>query len=210
MPQQFVSFTTNVCEAVVSYSLNGKPCKNIWGVVDTSQIAFTANALTALATSIGAWVVENLLPLQANNTVLSGVQCNRLFVPSDIYGIWQPDTPPHGGGSVSASNNVSLVTTLKTGIRGRSYQGRSYLVGVPAFQIVNQNFVQQSYANAVQAAFEGFNEWISDLSPSYQMAVLSRYAGNQPRPEGFPTVVQQWLTKTRLDTQRRRMPAEAA
>ena len=104
----------------------------------------------------------------------------------------------------SAPNNVSLVTTLRTGLRGRSYRGRSYLFALPTGQLGGSSTtVVNTYALSVLAAYIGLQAAL--LIVGKTLAVPSKVLDGVARNPGVATPVTTFSNDVLLDSQRRRL-----
>jgi len=122
---------------------------------------------------------------------------------------------PHQGNVVqeSMSGNVAACISFKTGSRGRSFQGRNYIAGLPITAVL-LNIIDASVLLALQAAYEELLGWQSTLGADH--VVVSRFSGYTivgakkiptPRTTGLATPVLTYkFTTDSVRTQRDRLP----
>lgn len=110
--------------------------------------------------------------------------------------------------SPSLPNNVAVVITKRTLLRGRSYRGRIYHPGLHESVVTN---------NAVDSAFllGVINRYALVINPvtagaNWDFVVISKYANNAPRVSADVTPVESLDSDGRVDSQRRRLPGRGA
>lgn len=109
----------------------------------------------------------------------------------------------------SLPNNVAIVMTKRTPLRGRSFRGRLYHPGLVEGEVVNNQVV----SGRVTGLLNSYNSLIeiTDIeSDVNQMVVVSRYANNAPRVTGVATPVFNFTTDGMIDSMRRRLPGRGA
>lgn len=134
------------------------------------------------------------------------------FDASSATGYTYTDTPatPIAGGAVgnSSPNNVALVVTKRTALRGRSFRGRTYWAGIPKGDVAG-NYVSSSYLTDINNACDALRDLL--VVEGLPMAVRSLYANNLPRATGVMALVTSFqASNARVDSQRRRLPGEGA
>lgn len=165
---------------------------------------WTIEDMSDLAESMKAWWIDNLEFVVNQGVALTAVRVTDLstqFSPGieDVNGLPNSGLAP----SPAMPNNVTVTTTFLTGLRGRSYRGRNYFIGLSEAQVVG-NIVTAELQTAVLAAY-------NDL-PTYAIAngaahvVVSRYSAKQPRVTGVATLVTGYKMEPTIDSQRRRLP----
>lgn len=114
--------------------------------------------------------------------------------------------PPVPGGVLGeiVPNNVALVTTLNTAKTGRSFRGRSYAAGLPRGQIVG-NTVNAGTVAAILLDYALLDAALG--ADDNTLVIASFISGGAPRAEGVATPVDSFSADSRVDTQRRRLPA---
>lgn len=100
-------------------------------------------------------------------------------------------------------NNVTLAVSARTSQRGRSFRGRSYVVGLTRNTVLHNRF-NDAVVTAVQNAY---NTLINDYIEQGQLVVVSKVSGGVPRTEGVTTPITAWVVVDNVvDSQRRRLP----
>jgi hypothetical protein len=110
-----------------------------------------------------------------------------------------------GGANVNEPlpNNVTLAIAARTTARGRSYRGRSFVVGL------TRNVVEDSrYTNAAVVAVQNaYNALQGTYIEQGQLVVLSLRTAGFPRSSGAITPITGWVVVDNVvDSQRRRLP----
>lgn len=116
-----------------------------------------------------------------------------------------PVTPAIPGENTSGSvpNNVALVTSWLTDLRGRSFRGRAYTPGIPVNMVSTSTTANPSLVGAHNTIY---SDWISRvLALSFDPVVVSRYTGGAPRLVGIATPITGVRTEQYFDSQRRRL-----
>lgn len=100
-------------------------------------------------------------------------------------------------------NNVTVAVKLLTNLRGRSYRGRVYWVGMASSQFTG-NVVSSGFRTALGAALNAVI--IISGATDFRLVVASRTSGGVERAEGVATPVVAAAVNPTLDSQRRRLP----
>lgn len=100
-------------------------------------------------------------------------------------------------------NNDTLAISFRTGVAGRSFRGRNYIIGLTTAQ-VTRNIVNPDVLSILLAAYEALP---TAVSPDWAHVVVSRKSGGLWRTEGVATPVASYVvTDNIVDSQRRRLP----
>ena len=99
--------------------------------------------------------------------------------------------------------NVTVAVSLRTALRGRSYRGRIYHVGLTEDMIAN-SVLLPTYVADVAASYSDLKSRLA--TGGFQLCVLSRVNGGVRRTTGVSTPVESILVDAFLDSQRRRLP----
>lgn len=105
-------------------------------------------------------------------------------------------------------NNVALVYTKHTALRGRSFRGRIYDFGWSETNNAG-NTVSPTVTGTMVNAYSAMRS-IALTDMNYNMVVVSRYADKAPRTTGIATLVTSISTDGVVDSQRRRLPGRGA
>lgn len=164
----------------------------------------TVTTLTAIAGAVITWWQTNMRALTVTGVTLNSVSATALDSAS-APGIVVPVTTSNVGTAAgsSSSNNVTLATTFLTALRGRSYRGRNYFVGMSVNNLANSIQANASFGTALQAAYVALGT--AAAAAGFDWVVVSRYTANAPRVTGVSTVVTGVQQELYIDSQRRRL-----
>lgn len=151
-----------------------------------------------------AWS-NSLRALSAPTLSLNNIKCTDLSTQTGF--VFQTSSGlPLAGTSASPSmpNNVAIVGTKRTALRGRSYRGRFYVPGLTE-ATVTDNTVSAPFVTAVLGWGNGMLSTTINGN-LYTLGVLSRYNGGVARTQGVITDVTGFTCDGIIDSQRRRLP----
>jgi hypothetical protein len=170
----------------------------------TGEDPATESVLVDLAAQVASSWTANLMPeLNISYTlreifafdlsVQSGAQATDTTVLGQAGGVNQAGMP----------GNVAFCVSKRTGLRGRSFRGRTYFVGLSEPDVAS-NILDATRAGNLVDGLEAFR---SDLiSAGFQMVIVSRASNGAPRVTAVSTpVVAVLAVDNRVDTQRRRL-----
>jgi hypothetical protein len=107
------------------------------------------------------------------------------------------------------SNNVALVISYHTALRGRSYRGRTYQGGIPITGAFSSTEVTSTFRNNLLAGYVAmFGDIFSDIGVRHVIA--SRIQGGSPLTTGIATNVNAYSADLALDSQRDRLEGRGA
>jgi hypothetical protein len=181
-----------------------------------NESAWDATSLEELATEVAAWWNSSYSNLCSTSVQLTEVVC------TDLTAETGGQVSVAGGGALGVvtggklPGNCSLAVSFRTALRGRSYRGRNYIVGIPETYMFDTSKVADDYVAAVLDAYEGFLTAIG--TAGWTWVVLSRYEGVDPdthrpipREAGVMTpVLNVVVVDKTIDSQRRRLPGRGA
>jgi hypothetical protein len=106
------------------------------------------------------------------------------------------------GIGVAGAANAAVVASLRTGVAGRSFRGRTFIGALPASVLTTAQTISGASANI-------YNDMITDLIDaltgiSATLSVLSRIANGVFRVVGLLTEIIEVIVNTNIDSQRRR------
>lgn len=201
--------TPNVAQVEIVANWQSQICQNVfhysksspWEVPHLQDLG--AGIQNILATSFGPAVSDQLTYVGLRITDLEAQNAPSIEYTNGF---------PIDGDATSPSlpNNVSCVFTKRTLLRGRSYRGRFYHMGLVESQ-VNGNQVTSDFASV----FTGYYTQLMGIelpgsTDEATMVVLSLYEDNQPRTQGLATLVTAISTDGIIDSQRRRLPGRGS
>lgn len=165
-----------------------------WGVLE----------FPALGQAFKGWWQTNLLAGCSNTVQLISIKMTDLGSQNGPLYEYLTGLPLGGGnGSSPLPNNVTVAIKFTTALRGRSFRGRTFHVGLCQNQ-VNQNLItggQLSYMH------DGYFALLGAVNVAgYQLVVASRRHLGAPRVTGVATVIVDVQVNPTVDSQRRRLP----
>ncbi len=196
IPVPYGALVTIVYELANKFVTN-----NIWykGSVD-----WTSGDLEALAENVWDELATTFPDENSDVCFVNRVEARAMHTQFGPNVLWEPSTPLEGlVVSAPMPNQVCVVTTLITGLVGRSYRGRVYNPGITEAD-VTANTVSTDYRTARDVQWTALRG-VSSPNDA-ELSVCSRYQGGEPREYGILTAVNNVNTNSRVDTQRRRLP----
>lgn len=194
--------------------------ENIYWVKRTS--AWTLSGLTTMAAAIKAWWDNGDGTQKPKNwcnssTEVTAISYRDYTTVNGLTGIYQtglPDVGASGFGPLELGLTFAL--TARTGLAGRNYRGRTFLVGLPTNVVSDRtkNTVDATSAGELAAAWTALVAAVTAADAACTLVVCSRYGGvptvggkSVPRVAGITTpIVSYGYSKLFLDFQRRRAP----
>jgi len=169
----------------------------------TSQVGDpTPSGVLALATAVEAWATANLLPILSQDCQLFRLHARELT--AEVSSVADVSSGTVGGIATTADpNNVTLAVSFRTGVIGRSFRGRNYIIGIPQ-GVISDNTVAPSFLADVLTAFAALP---AAVTTDWLHSVVSRFTAGLPRVAGVSTpVTTVAFTDNIVDSQRRRLP----
>lgn len=190
-------------QATMQYITNGQRANNIYHFLGTG--AWSATLLAALNTYLWNWENTHAAPVRCNNTELTGIYSVDL---SSQNGPYSQLSGVIAGGETDGpvSNNVTLAVKMGTALRGKSYRGRTYWIGLTDAQLTAD---KQSVASAAAGTIVGILDLIrsGSIPNGGQLVVRSTRTAGGYRPTGVMTPVTGLVaTDFFVDSMRRRLP----
>ena len=195
----------NIAEVFVEHSLNGKPGVG-WVVhYETTGASWNAADLTELCALLAAWWNIEMKSTVTAQVILQRIRARDLTTANSPIVEYTTGMPIIGTGTGSSEpGNVSFSLKKNTGIAGRSYRGRIYMMGMSDTNVTG-NLLNATVANLWVAAWTEALLLVGSVQ-SYGMVVASRYANNAPRVSGISTpVISISYADLRIDTRRDRL-----
>jgi hypothetical protein len=197
----------NVARLEMVYSYFGSTIENVYHVLN--EAGWDESSLTALASTFQTWEDDEASPLRSNDISLVTIRATDLTTETSP-GIEVPVSPPITGGNVVAGlpGNVTASVKMLTGLRGRSFRGRSYFVGLGENQVTGNALVEAT-RDAIVDAYETLAA--SLIGEDWALVVLSLFSGVDeeghpiPRVAGVPTPITSFSMDLNTDSQRRRL-----
>lgn len=157
------------------------------------------------ATTFVDYFTEAIAASMNNNWSLVGVETRDMSTEFGEHFVASSGLPVVGGAHDTLNpNQVTATMTWLTGFVGRSFRGRTYLVGLP------YGYVEPTGKQLTAAAITDIQPVWQGLLPAmsgegFSMSVVSFFTGGVPRSEGVKTVIASGRLNFPLATQRRRL-----
>lgn len=194
---------SNVAEAAMHYDADGQNCYNVYNYFKTS--GWTLDDLNGLGEALTTWEDTIAQPWRGNGVTFVGVHLTDLTTASSPATDFIPSVPIVGGRvNFNLPLNVTVATTFITGLRGRSYRGRAYWIGITE-DMTNYNNLTTDATVAIEAAYAALQALVIGTEEA-DLAIVSRVSDKTPRTVGVATQVIQVKTDNVLDSMRRRLP----
>lgn len=200
LPYQPVADTA---EVFVGLTWDSVPCGIALNYTNVSHI-WDLGDLTSITHEVAAHWNAFILPLQNNHVKLMytrGTDLRTSSGPTVQYDY--PGSPTGGLTGASTPRNVAFCLKKETALRGRSYRGRIYHLGLDIAQVA-ESLMNAGDATALLAAYAGLLNLAA--APDWNMTVVSRIQNGLRLAEGLYTQVTAIVAvDLRLDTQKRRL-----
>lgn len=192
----------NVLQCNVRYTSAGQLMENVLHFEFNTDFKTAADVLYGYLGSAFWPTLRSALSVQL---VSNGVYMVDLSTSSGGVESYPPFDPAVGLSSIAAApNNVAYVVTHRTAKRGKSYRGRTYVVGFPIDKVGNSLLSTDSRDSVVSA----FNDLrTAAAADGLNFVIVSKYQNGAPLTTGIATPVT--VSEGRdlaLDSQRRRLP----
>lgn len=194
--------TAGAVRTDMQFSCAGQQVHNIFWF--SRDAAWTQAEREALNTALAAWWnvsgKQNFASAIAL-TQITTVNQDANNAPSSTLIV----SPAVAGTNVAAAaaNNVSLCTTLRTALRGRSYRGRTYFGGISSLSVQDAiTFTTQTLTNFV-TMMTALQTAVTALGAVW--VVVSKWINKVPRAQGLKTPITAISADQYIDSQRRRL-----
>lgn len=198
---------TNVAKVEMLHDQYGSVVENVYHVLNPD--AWTLSTLLGLAATFQSWEEDTASPLRTDETDCFLIRVVDLTTATSP-GVEVPISPVIGGGNAAPGmpGNVTASVKSLTDLRGRSYRGRTYFIGLAENQCTGNDLL----AVTRDAIVDAYTTLAASITgEGYEMVVLSLYSGVDvdgkpiPRDEGVATPITSFSMDTDLDSQRRRL-----
>lgn len=162
-----------------------------------------ATKLNTIAGRLVTWYGSSLKARQSSALSLERIVCTDFtskYTPRTEYTTALPVAGTNA--TAPAANNVAAVISWHTAMRGRSYRGRTYHVGLCADQ-VSASTLAGGEAALLSTAYNALMTAINDAT--YELVVASQYNEGQWRAQGVHTPITSLSVDSNLASQRRRL-----
>jgi hypothetical protein len=183
-------------------TLEGQQCQNVYHLRKLST--WTLEDLTAAADAYIAWWNATGKNIHTTQTALVKVLVRDLDA-IDAPAIERVEGLPVSGTITGGTHpgNVSIAIKWLTGLRGRSFRGRTFHIGVPMTWLDNSQVSSTAgglLANAYAALIDAFG------AAGFDLSVCSKFSGGVARTACAVTTIIGVFINPVSDSQRRRLP----
>jgi hypothetical protein len=189
------------------FSWGGQICENVhyFKVDATPDVALCEE----LAAEYIQWWNQWMMSVVSTGAALTKVKCT-IMEAENSPGIEYSTGLPSVGADASPSmpNNVTIAVRWVTALRGRSYRGRTYHIGLTENSVVHNGLLPA----ALTQLLNGYTELIgltTSVGPA-ALCVASRVSNGVERTAGLMTPVDSVVIDGTIDSQRRRLPGRGA
>lgn len=209
--------TTNCARVGMQFSQeDGEFAENVFAVQRSA--AWTVGLLNTLAAAFNTWwhvgdgAGDTYQGPQANTVHLLATSARDLTTISSPSVVVPWTGSPAAGGATGKQlpNGVTFSLTARTGLAGRSFRGRSFVIGltVDDQDATDPNIIKSSRVSELILAFNSLITAVTAADANAKLAVLSTRTGNAPRVSGVTTPITTYGNHNLFfDYQRRRAPA---
>lgn len=193
----------NTAKVELIYLDQGQRVENVFHVLCPTPP--DATELNEIAEAFRDWWDVEMQPLTAHDVSLVLILARDLSTEAGTAIEFSDGLPLEGTGAGPLPNNVTVAVKWSTGLAGRSFRGRTYMVGLPNNSIDpdNTNQLLTSYQTSLDTAFELLIDAMEDAGRA--LVVASFFHDNAPRAAGIVTVIQAASIDINIDSQRRRL-----
>lgn len=191
--------------AVLNFSYDNEPAANVLHFRESIVPASGDPCL--LGEDLATWWSTEVAPNVPSTCILNNVTVTDLSASGPPACVFTAGLPDSGGGaSAQLPNNATLVFSVRTLLRGRSFRGRIYHVGL------GETFVTGNQAVALLLAplLAAYQTLVTDLgtpgTTGWQLGILSYFTAGALRPQPVFTDADSISTDGVVDSQRRRLP----
>lgn len=194
---------TNVAEVKMFFTQDNQQVMNTHHFINGA--GWDAGSLQNIGIAVREWWDTNMKQHVVTNVTLREIQVTDL-TPGSGQQITIQDGLPISGTNNQApmSNNVTVAVKKGTGLRGRSFRGRTFHIGLSKTQVV-ENELAPVVVGQLQDAYNELRDPNGIVLPG-DLCVLSLIEDGAERPDGVCTVVTGIGINPVVDSQRRRLP----
>jgi hypothetical protein len=190
-------------EAHLIFDYQGQICQNVFHSV--RGVPYTEEDLMSVAEVYSLWWLDQLGPYVPSTVKLVRIEVLALDsegAPGVVYNAGLPATG-EGSPTNQLPNNVTFAVKWSTGLRGRSYRGRTYHIGMSK-EITDGNVLKSADLVAYTARYTALMGALGENGDI--MCVVSRFHNNLPRSAGLVSDITACTIDPTLDSMRRRLP----
>lgn len=193
----------NTAEVVLNGFWGGQNVANV--LAFQYDVPLSPAELNSLAAQVVTSWIAYIKPITAIGYVLNSVKATDLTTSSSPSVTYFPDPAPAGSlNTASVANNVSLVISFYTALRGRSFRGRLYMAGLANTAMTTSVEVSVATATAYTTAWTNFIGQI-ETTRDCDHVVVSRYSNGVARAAAVMTLIADYAAEIYLDSRRSRL-----
>jgi hypothetical protein len=184
------------------FSQGSQKVENVYHCKATTT-PITESSLDTLCGAFVDWFSTDGNDLSSNTAVLEKIVAKDLTSETGPAIEYTTGLPIAGAASGPASPmNVTAAVSFGTALRGRSYRGRVYHIGITSDRTTGNQLTSVYRGQLI----EGYAGLISAVNTSgWDLCVVSRYHNKSPRTAGVATPITSVSVDINLDSQRRRL-----
>lgn len=175
--------------------------------------ALTPTNLTQLCQDLEGWWASLYSAQEATSVELVEITATDLTSETGPVGSFNPSETQLGAlTSPALPNNVTIAVSFRTALRGRSFRGRNYFVGLTESQ-VTENTLSDPSAAAILGVYQALRPVVGTFTDDWIWVVVSRFSGVDgdgvpiPRETGIATpITNAVIVDKTIDSSRRRLP----
>jgi len=193
-----------VAQVEMVYLKDGEKVENVYHVAPVAG-GTALPSLANIANAFEQWESADAKQFRTDDVTLTDIRVTNLSDESTaVY-----DLPASIQGTGSAStlpNNVTFALKFNAAGRGRGKQGRTFWIGVIPGNTSGSNMSVEQ-ANALVTSYAGLRTFLTELTPSVDLAVMHQQVdGVKINPRTYTMVSSVAYTNLNLDSQRDRLP----
>jgi hypothetical protein len=192
----------NTCSVEMIYESMGQKCENVF---HASKInTFSASDLADICVIFADWFIAHGKALCNTGVALSKIVAKDISSQTGPAIEYTGSLPVYGvyTGTTVMPLNVTVAVSFGTNLRGRSYRGRIYQIGLTNLSCTD-NQVSSSYRSDL---ITYYGDLVSAVSTGgFDLCVVSRFHNKAPRTTGVATPITSVSVDPNLDSQRRRL-----
>jgi len=201
MALDFIPFADCV-EAVLMGEVAGQAAYLTQGYLKVG--GFDTTDMDTLADLLALWLSDTLVTNQQAGITWTSVKVTDLtsqFAPV----VFSTNTLPASGavGGAALTNQACFVMSMKTAKRGRSFRGRNYIPSIPPAGLATPTSWSGSEVTAQESAYNDLA--LAAATAGWTPVILSRQENGVRRTTGVAEPITEYIGRTAVGTQRRRI-----
>lgn len=190
-------------QVVAQFTWDNQPCENVYWFLGTAE--WTSTLLQSLANAVAGWITADALNSMATNVSAVRVLATDWSTQSGPQVESTTGLPSSGvNAGLALPNNSTIAIKHVTGLRGRSFRGRTFWIGLND-TMRSDNAITVGARTALIASLVHLNALASAVNGA-QMSVVSFRHNNAPRGSAVVTPIISFTIEQTLDSMRRRLP----